>query len=586
MIEIPMAKSKDAVTTHHNTISENNDMFPLSAFAADIPSTGLTAARDIIDTMRRSIPRKTAAFLYKRILSPYVVVFIGGTGTGKSTLFNALVGTNASETGVRRPQTKGPVVYCHKKTDIITGYPFPDDDITVFADDGNDSYSLSSKPGVVTVITHEKIEFAPFIFVDTPDLDSREKYHRLQAEDMILLADHIVFVTSQEKYADLVPTETLARIIRRGTPLDVLFNKTDTRSTKNDIAGVIFPDESWDGDAIFLIPFYTSPIPETIAADCEFRRFCRRIIGENGPRHITPSHHALGHEIVDDIDVLMTACIEDRQAVDEWLVHLERNARDATNRLKHEMNHHFDRDIRGFIRGEIRRIYRRYDVLAGPRHAIRRFLGLPLRLLGMRKAEPADASDIDIRDLYRKNDISPVLASCAYFNRRVLEELSPDDEKTPLFRDLRSDATVLSEKEIRELLDEEQKKLASWLSETFTELMKGIPKHKEIGIYTTSFLWGLMVISLEVVIGGGLSFFDAALDSVIAPFITDGSVRLFASHEVRRIVIDMNSRYEKTLHGIIEIQKERYARCLASHSVPDDILETLETMRKTMEEVL
>ena len=584
MIGISMAKSKDAVTTHHSKLSSNTDMFWTYAFAAEIPSTGLTAACSVIDAMSRTIPRKTAAFLYKKALSPYIVVFIGGTGTGKSTLFNALIGITASETGVRRPQTRGPVIYCHKKTDIIAGYPFPESDIAILADEGNGHGS--SREGVVTVITHERDEFAPFVFVDTPDLDSREKDHRVQAEDMILLADHVIFVTSQEKYADLIPTETLDRIIRRGTPLDVLFNKTDEHSTKSDIAEVIFPDGPWDEESIFLIPFYVSPTPEAIAAENEFTRFSRKLTGGNGPRSVTPSHHALGHEIIDDIDVLVAACIEDRQAVDEWLSRLERHARDASDRLKREMKYHFDRDIRGFIRGEIRRIYRRYDVFARPRRAVRRLIGLPLRLLGIKEKGPADANDIDIRDLYRKNDIAPVLASCTYFNRKVLEYLSPHDEKTALFHDLRSKTTVLSEKEIRERLDEEQRELVSWLSEIFTELMNGIPRHKEIGIYTTSFLWGLMVISLEVVIGGGLSFFDAALDSVVAPFITDGSVRLFASQEVRRVAAEMNDRYEKALHGIIELQKERYARCMAAHTIPDDFLDTLEKMRTTMEDLL
>ncbi len=48
-----------------------------------------------------------------RLESPLVIATFGGTGTGKSTLVNALIGQEASESGRQRPTTIMPVLLIH-----------------------------------------------------------------------------------------------------------------------------------------------------------------------------------------------------------------------------------------------------------------------------------------------------------------------------------------------------------------------------------------------------------------------------------------------------------------------------------------
>ena len=43
-----------------------------------------------------------------------VVMLMGGTGVGKSTLFNALAGRAVAAASVQRPTTRDPVVYFHQ----------------------------------------------------------------------------------------------------------------------------------------------------------------------------------------------------------------------------------------------------------------------------------------------------------------------------------------------------------------------------------------------------------------------------------------------------------------------------------------
>ncbi|MFK7817769.1 MAG: dynamin family protein [Planctomycetaceae bacterium] len=53
-----------------------------------------------------------------RLESPLVVATFGGTGTGKSTLVNALVGREVSQSGRQRPTTTRPILIAHPETEL------------------------------------------------------------------------------------------------------------------------------------------------------------------------------------------------------------------------------------------------------------------------------------------------------------------------------------------------------------------------------------------------------------------------------------------------------------------------------------
>lgn len=71
------------------------------------------AAAPILEEKRYRAERLLNALLWKSALDsgfPPVICLVGGTGTGKSTVFNSLAGYKISEVGTRRPSTLQAVI--------------------------------------------------------------------------------------------------------------------------------------------------------------------------------------------------------------------------------------------------------------------------------------------------------------------------------------------------------------------------------------------------------------------------------------------------------------------------------------------
>lgn len=110
-----------------------------------------------------------------------IIMLMGGTGVGKSTLLNALAGGTIAEAAFTRPTTREPVVYLHEAFDINR---------------------LDAPLRQCRIIRHHQSGFEYKVLVDTPDLDSNETIHRERLEAVLPCADVVLYVGSQEKYHD------------------------------------------------------------------------------------------------------------------------------------------------------------------------------------------------------------------------------------------------------------------------------------------------------------------------------------------------------------------------------------------------
>lgn len=117
-----------------------------------------------------------------------VVALAGATGSGKSTLFNALVGEPISRIGARRPTTSRPAA-------AMWGSE-PSSDLL--------SWLQVDTRHHVAADTPYAAELDGMVLLDLPDFDSHVQAHRVEADRVLDLADVFVWVTDPQKYADAV----------------------------------------------------------------------------------------------------------------------------------------------------------------------------------------------------------------------------------------------------------------------------------------------------------------------------------------------------------------------------------------------
>ena len=147
--------------------------------------------------------------------APLVVVLLGSTGSGKSSLFNALAGRDVSPSGVLRPTTRRPVALAH-----------PDDA------DADLLPGLSKRDSLELVV--DPVIGRGLVLVDAPDFDSVELANRSLAVELLEAADLVVFVTTATRYADQVPWTILERARQRGVPLLAVLNRLPAEADDRD----------------------------------------------------------------------------------------------------------------------------------------------------------------------------------------------------------------------------------------------------------------------------------------------------------------------------------------------------------------
>jgi energy-coupling factor transporter ATP-binding protein EcfA2 len=185
----------------------------LAGLAAERGRTLGTQAGDEAARRSRQLEDHLVGHVLPRARSldaPLLVLLIGPTGAGKSSLLNTLAGFAASPSGVVRPTTREVVVLAQpgaRETLLGAGMP-----LSVLAADRLRLIERDEVPEGIAL-------------VDSPDVDSIEHANRELTDRLAEAADLGIFVTTAVRYADRVPWEVLARARDRGLPLVVVVNR-------------------------------------------------------------------------------------------------------------------------------------------------------------------------------------------------------------------------------------------------------------------------------------------------------------------------------------------------------------------------
>ncbi|PAU46200.1 YfjP family GTPase [Streptomyces albireticuli] len=167
----------------------------------------LDALRELVGLSRARLDRRTLAEAGRVLeeavarqrlsLDLTVVALAGATGSGKSTLFNALARTQLSDTGVRRPTTSAPIA-------------------CVWTDRADRADGLLDRLGIPPRARRQPVRpYDPglhgLVLLDLPDHDSASAGHREQVDRLLALVDAVIWVVDPEKYADAVLHERYLR---------------------------------------------------------------------------------------------------------------------------------------------------------------------------------------------------------------------------------------------------------------------------------------------------------------------------------------------------------------------------------------
>ncbi|HEX3149149.1 MAG TPA: GTPase [Gemmataceae bacterium] len=287
-------------------------------------------------------------FLDGGAITPLHVAVVGGAGAGKSTVVNFLVGSAVAEANPQAGYTRHPTAYLQSTT--ASGWsghlgflgslrkldqPAP-------ADLDQDVYQVRRVPGDAASPLGDVIVW------DCPDMTTwAASGYVPRLIEVAALADVIVYVASDERYNDEMPTQFLHLLVRAGKAVVVVLTKMSEAQTGRIV-------EHFEGEVLSRLPKATSgrPAVPVLAvpyltseqlADPAGKAAVHRIPLINQVMVLTDPTTARKRTVDHALQYLSTACGElldvaqqDLAAMDAWRGLVQSSRADFDNRYRTE----------------------------------------------------------------------------------------------------------------------------------------------------------------------------------------------------------------------------------------------------------
>jgi len=239
-----------------------------------------------------------------RLEAPLIVATLGGTGTGKSTLVNALVGREVAGTGRERPTTLRPALICRQDLQ-------PE--------------MLGIEPGTVEVVHADSPALADLVLVDCPDPDTTEggsdaDTNLARLRHILPHCDVLLIATTQQKYRSARVAEELAAAAPGARLVFVQTHADQDEDIREDWRGVL--GAAYDTGHIYRIDS-TAALDDArqgIAPRGEFGKLVDLLTGQLAGAAATRIRRANFLDLVDDT---LERC---QERLDEGLPAIERLA--------------------------------------------------------------------------------------------------------------------------------------------------------------------------------------------------------------------------------------------------------------------
>jgi GTP-binding protein EngB required for normal cell division len=168
-----------------------------------VDSGALVEARRVVDQADRRLAISGSAT---------VVALAGATGSGKSSIFNALSGTELATVGVRRPTTAHAMASSwgeESAEELLDWLQIPR------------RHALMTDPALDAALDG-------LVLLDLPDHDSTELDHRLEVDRLVQLVDMLIWVVDPQKYADAaIHDRYLKPLAQHAEVMMIILNQVD-----------------------------------------------------------------------------------------------------------------------------------------------------------------------------------------------------------------------------------------------------------------------------------------------------------------------------------------------------------------------
>ncbi|SER68060.1 GTPase Era [Corynebacterium cystitidis DSM 20524] len=184
--------------------------------------------------------------------APLLAVVGGSTGSGKSTLVNAIVGKQVTTAGVIRPTTRQPVLVANPADQEWFNSPH----VLPGLAREQGAPAANAEATSLRVTTTDSLDQG-LALLDAPDFDSIDDKNRALASQLLAAADLWVFVTTPARYADQLVWNFLNDAAGRNIEVIVILNRVDEDSmatVPDDLRRMM--EQAGLGDAtMFVVPY-------------------------------------------------------------------------------------------------------------------------------------------------------------------------------------------------------------------------------------------------------------------------------------------------------------------------------------------
>ncbi len=535
--------------------------------------------RSVLESNYLESERLFKAWAWKSSLEepfPLLISLIGGTGTGKSTVFNSLAGQIISKVGHKRPSTLRAVIFTPQNAlRQISECPLPDSEV------GPDNGLPQTQ-----IVAHHRAELSNCILVDTPDIDSVEPSNRLNAESFFIISDIIIFVTSQEKYGDLAGHEVTDHARRWGKKTIFVMNKVTSATAFDDFRNSLrderFLDEPIRIDRLPIAPeiipgLRDAPHFSAIFGEATDRSFDRNIREAELERLCAVTKSSL--------ESLEGSFDAEHQRIAMVSSRIQGILGDVTRDMQGDLDRVVTPDVEKHISERLHQLTVKYDLLFVPRKKLREavhelienvsswFSFQSSQGLNKETAIPKDFGDLG--SVRRAANLEPLETAVAQLNKRIAQMLSSDPGLIDICQVALAEVPRWDDNKIHELYYDAFPGVEKLLEVEFKRFQDGLPASDQVRLYGWSGLWAAFVITMEIVVGGGFTLLDALLNTAILPSIPTLVLKARIAGLLRDIGERVDREQRRTLETILKKQAQMYmdkfAGLLPSRSSLDDL---------------